>query len=152
MSRRSKRAQGGQAIAETALVLPVLILLLLGLFDFGRAVYAYNTVSNAARDGARVAIVNQQTDPNGVPLAAIEAANQATALDLDPADPNEVRVRYLTPDLAAACPASWPSWQGCVAEVRVQYEWRAITPVVGTILGPIVLSSTTRMTIERSNR
>lgn len=148
----TRRWERGQALVETALVLPVIILVLLGLFDFGRAVYAYNAVSNAARDGARVAIVNQQTDANGVPLAAIEAANQATALGLDPANPNQVRVRYLTPDLTTTCPTTWPSWQGCVAEVRVQYEWRAITPIVGSILGPITLASTTRMTIERSNR
>lgn len=146
------RGERGQAIVETALVLPILMLILLGLFDFGRAVYAFNTISNAARDGARIAIVDQRSDPDGVSLAAIEAANQATALGLDPADPNQIRVRYLKPDLSDACPAAWPSWQGCVAEIRVQYQWRAITPIVGAILGPITLSSTTQMSIERSNR
>lgn len=152
MNTACRRDERGQAIVETALVLPILILVLLGLFDFGRAVYAFNAISNAARDGARLAIVDQRSDANGVSLAAIEAAEQATALGLDPADPNQVRVRYLTPDLSATCPAAWSSWQGCVAEVRVQYQWRAITPIVGAILGPITLSSTTQMSIERSNR
>ena len=46
----------GQALVEFALVVPVLILLLFGILDFGRAIYAYNTIADAARDGARVAV------------------------------------------------------------------------------------------------
>ena len=49
----------GQALVEFALVFPVLILILLGIFEVGRAVFAYNTIGNAAREGARVAAVNQ---------------------------------------------------------------------------------------------
>ena len=37
----------GQALVEFALVVPVFILLLVGLFDLGRAVYTFNTISNA---------------------------------------------------------------------------------------------------------
>ena len=59
MWRRSRRRSRGQALVETALILPVFILLLLVIFDFGRAIYAYNTVANAARTGARLAATNQ---------------------------------------------------------------------------------------------
>ena len=52
-------------MVEFALVLPVLILLLVGIFDFGRAVYAFNTVNNAAREGVRLAIVDQNCDAIG---------------------------------------------------------------------------------------
>ena len=51
----------GQALVEFALILPVLLLLIFGVVDAGRLIFTYNTVSNAARDGARVAIVNQST-------------------------------------------------------------------------------------------
>src|ERR671912_110155 len=47
----STRRDRGQALVEFALVLP--------LFLLGRAVFAYNTLTNAAREGARLAIVNQ---------------------------------------------------------------------------------------------
>ena len=44
---------------EFALVLPIFLLIVFGVFDLGRGVFAYNTVANAAREGARVAAVNQ---------------------------------------------------------------------------------------------
>ena len=59
MSRRRQRAQ---ALVEFALIVPVLILILLGTVDAGRLIFAYNAVSNAAREGGRTAIVNQTPD------------------------------------------------------------------------------------------
>ena len=139
----------GQSLVEFSLLLPVLVLIIFGLFDVGRAVYAWTAVSNAAREGARLAIVDQRVDGAGTPLAGIEAADQATALGLDATDPNQVRVRYLMPDLAAPCPTAALS---CVAEVRVQFAWKAITPIIGGLMGPITLSSTTQIPIENSNQ
>ena len=55
--RRGRRR--GQALVEFALVLPVLLVILLGTVDAGRLIFAYNSVSNAAREGGRTAIVNQ---------------------------------------------------------------------------------------------
>lgn len=140
------RADRGQSLVEFALLVPILILLIFGLFDFGRAIYAYNAVSNAAREGARIAIVDQGPT-SGVSLAAQEAANQATSLGLNPADANQVRVQYQKPDLTGICPT--PAI-GCIAQVRVQYQFRAVTPIVGNIVGPILLSSTTELSVERT--
>jgi Flp pilus assembly protein TadG len=139
----------GQSLVEFALLMPVLVLIIFGLFDLGRAVYAWTAVSNAAREGARLAIVDQRTDGSGTSLAAIEAANQATALGLDATDPAQVRVRYLMPDLSAACPTAAVR---CVAELRVQHQWQAITPVIGDVLGPLTLSATTQIPIENSTQ
>jgi Flp pilus assembly protein TadG len=55
--KRSLRGDDGQTVVETALILSVLMLLTGGLIDVGRAFYAYNTVSNAARFGARFGTV-----------------------------------------------------------------------------------------------
>ena len=52
-----RRKSRGQTLVEFALILPIFVLLLVGIFDFGRAIYAYNTISNAAREAVRVAIV-----------------------------------------------------------------------------------------------
>src|SRR6185312_16248181 len=57
--RRRTGSRRGQALVEFALVLPIFILLLVGIFDFGRAIYAYNTISNAAREAVRVGVVDQ---------------------------------------------------------------------------------------------
>jgi len=142
-----RRAQRGQTLVETALVLPVLLLLIFALVDFGRGVYAWTAISNAARDGARLAIVDQ-TVTGGVSEAAREAAEQATGLAIDPTDPNQVAVAYRSEDLAATCPTRAI---GCVVEVRVQYLFTPITPVIGQIVGSIPLAATTRIPIERTN-
>jgi hypothetical protein len=50
-----RRSQDGQALVEFALVLPVFLLVLFGLLDVGRLVYTSSTLSQAAREGARLA-------------------------------------------------------------------------------------------------
>jgi len=139
-----RRHTSGQALVEFALVIPLLILIFMGLFDFGRAVFAYNSLSNAAREGARVAIVDQSIVA-GVPVGATEAANQATGLGLDAADPTEVEVTYLLPDLSGPCPTHTI---GCIAEVTVHHQFTAITPIIGSVIGPIDLTASTQLPIE----
>lgn len=51
---RFKRSERGQALIEFALCAPVLVILLLGLFEFGRGLNSYLTVITAARDAARL--------------------------------------------------------------------------------------------------
>jgi len=50
------RSQRSQALIEFALVSPVLLLLLFGVIDLGRAIFYYDTLNHAAREGARVAV------------------------------------------------------------------------------------------------
>src|ERR1700675_689512 len=53
---RLRKSQESQALIEFALISPVLLLLLFGIVDIGRAVFYYDTVSHAAREGARTAV------------------------------------------------------------------------------------------------
>jgi Flp pilus assembly protein TadG len=55
----SPRNDAGTAIVELALVLPLLMALLLGIFDFGRALNYWNDANQIAADGARFAAVNR---------------------------------------------------------------------------------------------
>ena len=57
--RRFHRRGRGQALVEFALIAPLFILILLAVFDLGRGVFMYTSITNAAREGARLAIVNQ---------------------------------------------------------------------------------------------
>ena len=50
---RRPPGNAGQSVAEFAIVVPILLLLLFTIFDFARLFYAYNTLSNAAAVGAR---------------------------------------------------------------------------------------------------
>lgn len=55
MLRRSR--EGGQAVIELALTLPLLLLVLTGIIDFGFQFQRYEVVTNAAREGARVGVL-----------------------------------------------------------------------------------------------
>jgi hypothetical protein len=142
--RASIRSSGrgrsrGQGLVEFALVFPILMLLLIAVFDLGRLVFAYNDITNAARSGARVAIVDQTAG-----VAQTATINQATSLGLKPAD---VTIDYLREDLAAPCPT--PKQLGCVAHVEVKFAWSAITPIIGSIVGPVTVTAESKMPIER---
>lgn len=50
--------QKGQAMVEMALLLPLFLLVVFGITEFGRALYMLNTLNNAAREGARRASVS----------------------------------------------------------------------------------------------
>ncbi|MFZ2098352.1 MAG: TadE family protein [Anaerolineales bacterium] len=51
----------GQTLVEFALILPVFIFLVVVIFDFGRAIYYYNAIHNAAREGARYGVIHPST-------------------------------------------------------------------------------------------
>lgn len=54
-----KRGREGQALVEFALVLPILVVLLLGLIEFGFLLYNQQVITNASREGARYGIVSR---------------------------------------------------------------------------------------------
>src|SRR5207245_11662346 len=56
VGRSFQSGQCSQALIEFALVSPVLLLLLFGVIDLGRAIFYYDTINHAAREGARVAV------------------------------------------------------------------------------------------------
>jgi Flp pilus assembly protein TadG len=57
-----RRRDGGQALVEFALVLPVFLILVLGIVDFGWALRSWMTVSNSAREGARLGAAGATCD------------------------------------------------------------------------------------------
>lgn len=137
---RNAVSERGQSMVEFALIFPIFILVLVGLFDLGRAVFAYNTISNASRESVRVAIVNQTTTD-----VQNEALKQGVSLGLAPAD---VTIAYVGADGTGTCSA--PYSIGCLATVTVQYAYTAATPVISQIIGPFTMSATTQMPVERT--
>jgi Flp pilus assembly protein TadG len=55
--RRAAHDERGTAILETALTLPLLLMVSVGIFEFGRAYQTWQILTNAAREGARVAVL-----------------------------------------------------------------------------------------------
>ncbi len=81
---RVRKREFGQALVEFALVCPLLVLLLMGMFDLGRGVYAYNVVASAAREGARLGVV-KPNDPDAIraKALAVTPALDQTQLTMD---------------------------------------------------------------------
>jgi len=77
--RRRPRTRG-QALVEFALILPVFLLVLSGILDFGFLLYSRMTVINSAREGARAAVTATE-NPTTIPSVA-QAAAQAVATTL----------------------------------------------------------------------
>ena len=74
--------QQGQALVETALVLPLLLLLIVGLFDVGRAIWLSNTLATAVREGSRYGVVHGALSgsPTGPGAASYTPPDTDTAI------------------------------------------------------------------------
>ncbi len=129
--RRTPRSKG-QGLVEFALVLPLFLVLVMGIMDLGLSVFAYNSITNAAREGARLAIVNQDE------AKITTRATQQSAIARDPT----VTVAYYqkntdgTPDTSRTCPVGATSYigVGCLAVVTFEGGYTPITPIIGRIL------------------
>ena len=75
---RTRRRERGQGLTEFAIVLPVFLLIIFGIIDLGRVVWALDNLANAAREGAHYASIHGNskfvTCPTGPSLAGSPAA------------------------------------------------------------------------------
>lgn len=111
---RGKRAQGGQSVAEIALVTPLLLLMLLGTIEIGRFAYYGIEVSNAARAGVQYGAQSlaDSKDLNGITQAAQNDAPEVPGLQVTATDKCACSN---TPSNFVGCPASrCPSGHGLV--------------------------------------
>ena len=58
LKHRTRRARRGLTLVETAIVIGLVLLMLFGLYEYGRFVMVRQVVQNAAREGARLAVVS----------------------------------------------------------------------------------------------
>lgn len=134
--------------------------MIFGIVDAGRLIFTYNTVSNAARNAARVAIVNQSTagtptcDTTGTTYPTDSAYPKGCAvasgvgLGLTDADIC-VNYRVATAVAPDPCVDGGTATTGSIAMVRVTGQFEALTPIIGQIIGPVSLTSTSEIPVER---
>ena len=161
MSRRSRRRAsqgGGQSLVEFALVIPIIVLLVAAFVEIGRAVFAYNTIANAARQGARVAAVNQ--------IAVLTDCDESRPIE-DPYEPHwsyrgcaiaaasalgittsNVSIAYAPPP-STTLTCSPTLHVGCIASITVTYDYSVATPFVSLFIGPFTMTQTSTMPLER---
>jgi len=136
ITRRKSEGEGGQSLVEFALVLPIFLLVLFAIVDFGMAFHAWIAVTNSAREGARLGAVR------------------------GPADEIVQRVRDTTgtldQDKLTVTVTNAEGDPGDSVIVDVSYAYSLMTPVAdilalvsgGTISDSLTLSSTADMRLE----
>ena len=72
------RREEGAVLVEFAIIAPLLFVLLLGIIEFGIVFFSYNTIANAAREGARYGVVHPGD------AAGIESAARTHTIGLNP--------------------------------------------------------------------
>jgi Flp pilus assembly protein TadG len=128
-------SESGQELVEYALVMPLMLLLIFGLIEFSLVFFSYNTISNAAREGARAGIR---------PITA--------ACDLACRDGEvDAAARQLTTGLDAAelvIAITRPS--ATTIRVQVTYNVRLmIAPVIAALGGQDTITVGTTSTMQR---
>lgn len=115
------RRERGAAAVEFAMIMPLLVVLVIGIAEFGRAFQVQGTLSAAAREGVRLMAL--QNDP-----AAARAAVRSAAGSLNPA---------LTDAQIAISPAACPTMNAGSTSVRltVSYPMPYLTGFFGTGIG-----------------
>ena len=78
-SMRWRRDDRGTALIEMAFTLPLLLLISIGIIEFGRAFQTWQILTNAAREGARVAVLPGMSD--SMVTARVQEYIQAGVLD-----------------------------------------------------------------------
>src|ERR1700730_232320 len=102
--RRLLSGTSGQEIAEAAIVLPLLFMLLFGIYWCGRAFNIYGTINHAAREGARVAAVSNCASCGNTPATDAAISTAVTqALQASKLAPSQVQC-YTPAPAPAACP------------------------------------------------
>lgn len=133
MNRNSRtielRSEGGQALTEFALALPVLALLLFAVIQFGIVFNNYVTLTDATRAGARkAAVARRLSDPTGTCVAAV----RSSATDLK------------SGNLTATCQSTWQPG----ADVKVTATYPYQISLLGMVVKSGRLSSSTTERVE----
>jgi len=117
MNEQSRRRTDdrGQSLVEFAIILPVLLALVVGIFEFGRAWNVYQVTTNAAREGARLAVISTSTET--MVRQVVDDALARAALD---------------PDVGTIAIEGVGGGTGTPAMVSISYPYQF------TFLGPVV--------------
>lgn len=100
-----RKKERGAALIESAITIPIILLVSVSIFEFGRAYQTWQVLTNAAREGARVAIILGRTDADV--RSAVTKYMEVGGLPLESfAAENDIRVERSVGPLTESEPAS----------------------------------------------
>lgn len=120
-----RRRDSGQGLVEFALIAPIFFIVVLGLIDGTRAIFAYNTLANASREGARYGIVHGGSSVSPVGPGVNEAALTGYV---------QKYMQAFAPSDVAVTP-TWPTGSNAVGgkvKVDITYQYH---PMFGGLVG-----------------
>lgn len=117
---RFRQTEAGQSLVEFSMILPLFLVLLFGMVDFGRAFFTWLLVTNAAREGARVAAV--QSD-----ATTIDARIYDSFCDTYPNDCS------LDPTKLTIAKTNVQGSRGSAVAVDLTYDFEFVTPLGGIL-------------------
>ncbi len=149
---RAKHSERGASMAETAITMSVVLLLLFGIIDFARATYTYSWVANAARMGARWMVVRGSlscTSGNGFVIDNCSAQSAALQTYVQSLNTGMMATNNIAAtETPVSCPVgSATNGPGCVVKVTVSYPFTFIAPFFPRAAVP--MSSTSQMVISQ---
>jgi Flp pilus assembly protein TadG len=112
MMRTRLRNERGNALIETAITVPIVLLIAVGIFEFGRAYQTQQVLTNAAREGARQAVIEGVSDATVTSIVR----NYLTSGGLTAVNPVISRTISMNP--AGGCP--------CGSRVTINYPFSFI--------------------------
>ena len=130
---RFRETETGQALVEFTMILPIFLMLLFGLVDFGRGFYTWLLVTNAAREGARIAAVQSDSATIDTRIHDSYCDNYPSSCGLDPS-----RLSISKTNVQGA--------RGTAVEIDLEYDFEYATPIGeimqivsgGTITAPTI--------------
>lgn len=128
MGLRRIRDQRGAIAVEFAIIVPVLLLLVLGIIEFGFGYHAWDATQNAAREGARLGAVSPD-------VAEIEARVRGATSFLDQSQLQVTIQCGLTGGTFTTCPAPSAWDEGDIVRVTVEYTYDFLTPLPAFVPG-----------------
>ena len=160
--RRFLRAESGAEMIEFGLTLPLLLLVVLGIIEYGFVFQQYEVVTNAAREGARIAVLPNYADTVAHAqtnvTARVDQYLTSAGLSTLPATRrvcggNITAIKPCTGDWTFVRDTLSPGW--CVNSFPVRVEYQHPVPFIsgiarffGQTFGTMTLSATARMRSE----
>jgi Flp pilus assembly protein TadG len=151
---RPRSALRGSTLTEFAFLLPLLLTVMFGVIDFGRALYTYHFVSHAAREASRWASVRGNQCDAGLPgCKADQTKVQDYVASIVPpgidATPSSLSVTaaWIQPPWNPTSCAGDTHNAGCAVQVQVSYNFKFILPFLPK--STYAMQSTSEMIISR---
>lgn len=117
---RFRQTEAGQSLVEFTMILPIFLVLMFGLVDFGRAFYTWMLVTNAAREGARVAAVQGNS-------SSIDTRIYDSFCSSFPSDCS------LEPGKLTISKANVQGVRGSAVSIDLAYDFEFVTPLGGIL-------------------